>query len=160
MFLKISHHHKPYMINHVVTRGKEVSSQMTISAVIFGMKSFILSWRSAYVHKVYKILFCCIQNHSSHLFWWEKVCFTLKSVNNILFEKKMFVLIHVGKIYFLCIKTSFKQMLTHVLIFCYVTKKKPKLIQMHLDSVFKLFYVNKWILLNLILTTIFYLPFK
>lgn len=38
--MKISHHHKPYMINHIVTRGKEVSSQMTISAVIFGMKSF------------------------------------------------------------------------------------------------------------------------
>lgn len=120
-------------INHIwsimLSRGEKRSPLKWQYLLLFlgYFWDLILSWRSAYVHKVYKILFCCIQNHSSHLFWWEKVCFTLKSVNNILFKKKLFVLIHVGKIYFLCIKTSFKQMLTHVLFFCYVTKKTPKI---------------------------------
>lgn len=120
-------------INHIwsimLSRGEKRSPLKWQYLLLFlGWSLLILSWRSAYVHKVYKILFCCIQNHSSHLFWWQKVCFTLKSVNNILFEKKNVCFDSCGKIFhYLCIKTSFKQMLTHVLFFCYVTKKTPKI---------------------------------
>lgn len=81
-------------INHIwsimLSRGEKRSPLKWQYLLLFlGWSLLILSWRSAYVHKVYKILFCCIQNHSSHLFWWQKVCFTLKSVNNILFKKEI-----------------------------------------------------------------------
>lgn len=115
-------------INHIwsimLSRGEKRSPLKWQYLLLFlGWSLLILSWRSAYVHKVYKILFCCIQNHSSHLFFVREGMFYLEVCKQHFIWKKMFVLIHVGKIYFLCIKTSFKQMLTHVLIFCYVTKK-------------------------------------
>lgn len=89
-------------INHIwsiiLSRGEKRSPLKWQYLLLFlGWSLLILSWRSAYVHKVYKILFCCIQNHSSHLFWWEKVCFTLKSVNNILFLEKIVCFDSCGK---------------------------------------------------------------
>lgn len=89
-------------INHIwsiiLSRGEKRSPLKWQYLLLFlGWSLLILSWRSAYVHKVYKILFCYIQNHSSHLFWWEKVCFTLKSVNNILFFKKIVFFDSCGK---------------------------------------------------------------